>query len=298
MPSTANTSRKTPKPASKRFSTGNFTNWDSPNSGIVRLLSDAKCRVESYKELPHRKYNQCDYKRWLSHYQPMQYRYRCYLDIEPTGKMYALECGVEAVPGIRDLTVLVVDSTVVQLTDEHIRSVYEQLEEGLDIRTDSIYARCVKSVRTDLHLQVFDELHSRFGSSILYIAHNGFQYDFKIILDLLRRNDRAYWSDMAFSDSLVMMKNRKGDAKISSYTNSALFKMIQSDWQNYYLLTKMHSSIGDVLMMAIWTTSLGVYEAGSRVAVCTGARLCDVYKKAVAVRKPSRLVIRNPFDKR
>lgn len=247
----------------------------------------------------------------------------CFLDIEPSGRLATHE-NAEIVPGIRDVTVVVVSvERLHSLTTSDCYNLYRRLIDKTNATTDSdsiAYSIRVKSSRTDSHLKLFDSLVERFDpATTLYVAHNGFNYDFKIILNLLKRNKREYCTGMRFSDSLVMVKNckkmnRDADAArsphrvrlhaspVSSFKNVELFKRVQTNWELYHLLADAHTSSGDTTMLVCWTVALDLYNSHEPLVECTGERLLAVYRDRLErLRRPEKATaarILNPFAKK
>lgn len=150
------------------------------------------------------------------------------------------------------------------------------------------YHKVVRSVREALHFEAIQEVLNIFGGPrrVAFTAHNGFLYDFKIILCMIRScvDDSVdadhLTDDLLFVDTLVAIKRSR---LYKCYKNSELFKEAQDEtWTDFYLLGKVHTSFNDTAMMAIWTITFGLDLTGS---VTDGKSLKKFYADSLTCKK-------------
>lgn len=108
--------------------------------------------------------------------------------------------------------------------------------------------------------EIAKEIHKiQMRYSPLFIAHNGFVYDFRIIYALLRQ-ERINTKTYRLLDSLVVYREQYPDNK-DSCTNACLYQKHRKSSDGMEILLDLHQAEADVKIMACWIFNTKVRTA-------------------------------------
>lgn len=209
----------------------------------------------------------------------------CFIDIEPTGKMARMQNWgklTDRVPGIREMTAIVVRRDQLQQVaqDHNLRQIERYITMTRALRAKNLektmrlynatnnepfvepqlpecvsFACTIKSLIQSSYSNLLVGLSSKY-KNVLFVAHNCFSFDAKIIIKLLDQSEDRL--ELMFADSFLAARQMERHKRPGRLTNSELFKFAQTSFDNYFLMENIHSSLNDTLMMISWIANLNI----------------------------------------
>lgn len=201
----------------------------------------------------------------------------CFFDLETTSIMKN-----DHIPKIRESTVIVLSKKQMASVSSNVKLIYTTLKENSssvlsiieNIKNVISYANVIKSVKQQKHAEVFEYIIGNYPG-VVFVAHNGFCFDYRILFNILPKS-----VNMICCDTLLAAYNLK---KFKSLKNYELFKISQKDnWENYFLLNSVHTSLTDTIMMITWTQILEINIDDAKLDRCI---LEKYYENSIRCRK-------------
>lgn len=246
-----------------------FVSWRNDRK-FVPVNDNTECNFKPYNVKNYIKINN---SKRVKEYSP----YICFIDLETSGLIMDVVNIEERrlyskIPEIKEISMLVFKTYNFLHEPELCKPVeINTLTSGKYITLDA--------------LCLFQSINNLYNP--IFIAHNGYTFDFFIILTLLYGNNINITRSLKFYDSLSFARD---SGHFKSCKNVDIFKLFLPRYANYAnLIHQAHTAEADALMTALWMHQMkhliDLNEYKTKEELCDNYQ--NMYKRTLSVKKPT-----------